>query len=33
VQREEHEVLQAELPWARACSGFSLMMEAMIVLM
>jgi transposase len=33
VKCEEHGVLQAELPWARAGSGFTLMMEAMIVLM
>jgi transposase len=33
VKCEEHGVLQAEVPWARAGSGFTLMMEAMIVLM
>jgi transposase len=33
VKCEEHGVLQAELPWARAGSGFTLMMEAMIVLL
>lgn len=30
---EEHGVLQAEVPWARAGSGFTLMMEAMILLL
>lgn len=30
---EEHGVLQTEVPWARAGSGFTLMMEAIIVLL
>ena len=29
---QEHGVLQAAVPWARAGSGFTLMMEAMILL-
>lgn len=33
VKCEEHGVLQAEVPWARAGSGFTLMMEAMVVLL
>jgi transposase len=33
VKCEEHGVLQAELPWAWAGSGFTLMMEAIILLM
>ena len=30
---QEHGVLQAAVPWARAGSGFTLMMEAMILLL
>ena len=30
---EDHAVLQAEMPWARTGSGFTLMMEAMILLL
>ena len=33
VKCEEHGVLQAEVPWARAGSGFTLMMEGMILLL
>jgi transposase len=32
IKCEEHGVLQIEVPWARAGSGFTLMMEAMILL-
>lgn len=30
---EEHGVLQAQVPWARPGSGFTLMMEAIILLL
>ncbi len=33
IRCEEHGVLQAEVPWARPGSGFTLMMEAMILLL
>ena len=33
VRCEEHGVLQTEVPWARAGSGFTLMMEAVILLL
>ena len=33
ISCQEHGVLQAEVPWARKCSGFTLMMEAMMLLM
>jgi transposase len=33
VQCEEHGVLQTQVPWARSGSGFTLMMEAMILLL
>jgi transposase len=33
IQCEEHGVLQAQVPWARPESGFTLMMEAMILLL
>jgi transposase len=33
VKFDEHGVLPAELPWARASRGFILMIEAMIVLL
>ena len=33
IKCEEHGVLQAEVPWARPGSGFTLMMEAMILLL
>jgi transposase len=33
VRCEEHGVLQSEVPWARAGSGFTLMMEAVILLL
>jgi transposase len=33
VSGAEHGVLQVEVPWARAGSGFTLMMEALILLL
>jgi len=33
VKCDEHGVLQAQMPWARSGSGFTLMMEAMIMLL
>jgi transposase len=33
IKCEEHGVLQAQVPWARPGSGFTLMMEAMILLL
>ena len=33
IQCEEHGVLQTEVPWSRPGSGFTLMMEAMILLL